>query len=316
MENSSLNKVGWNLETRSNNLTRNIFSLKAHQLFRKADNLVKHRKFDEASECHKIAAEHLSEALRKAENPRAIESIKLQRDYHLRQKDIVLLKKEQYENYKKALEYKRTKMQALENKDSRDGSPSLQWAIYRTMEETDSLLGLLVKKGSTTNSDSESLKSLSASDTDDKDTGDGPNGSLILGNKHPKNDDTVIEELQILNEQLHTLVFQLVSQLDTRTKEVEALKERVRQLEADKSKSEYLKLLFFCACFCILYRLQLKKSNVGIMVLNIRIFSQEQNFFEYLIYYLHIYVIGRKTRFLVLNYKIFLVLCNDYIRNG
>lgn len=176
-----------------------------------------------------------------------MESLKLQRDFHLRQKDVILIKKEQFENYRKAVENQRQRQEKLnflcnnEYEDDQDTeSVSLQAAIYRTMEETDSLLGLLVKKSSATNSDSESLKSFSTTDTDDRglsiDIIDCSNSAALLGSKHPKDDTTVIEELRILNGQLHTLVYQLVTQLDARGKEVDRLQETIRKLENEKGK--------------------------------------------------------------------------------
>lgn len=179
------------------------------------------------------------------DNPRSLESLRLQRDYHLRQQDVILIKREQYKNYKKAIENQRLKkLDSLCNNEYDDNqdneSMSLQVAIYRTMEETDSLLGLLFKKGSATNSDSESLKSFSTTDTDDRgvsiDVIDSAEASSLLGSKHPKDDSTVIEELRILNGQLHSLVNQLVTQLDARVKEVDRLKETIKHLESDKSK--------------------------------------------------------------------------------
>lgn len=174
-----------------------------------------------------------------------MESLKLQRDFHLRQKDVILIKKEQFENYRKAVENQRQRQEKLNflcsngyEDDQDNESISLQAAIYRTMEETDSLLGLLVKKGSAANSDSESLKSFSTTDTDDRglDIIDCPNTVALLGSKHPKDDTTVIEELRILNGQLHTLVYQLVTQLDARTKEVDKLQETISRLESEKGK--------------------------------------------------------------------------------
>ncbi|KAF5270307.1 hypothetical protein FQR65_LT05495 [Abscondita terminalis] len=217
---------------------------KAHLQFRRAENHLRYRKFDEAIDCHNKAAELLQEALSLTDNPRSLESLKLQRDYHFRQKQIILVKKEQFENYKKAIENQRQRMQCHSNIAFEDnfeqGSTSLQVAIYRTMEEADSLLNLLIKKGSGANSDSESLKSFST-DTDERllsiDTIDSSNSNAIIGSKHPKDDSIVIEELRILNGQLHALVYKLVTQLDASTREVDMLKERIHQLEGEKVKA-------------------------------------------------------------------------------
>lgn len=216
---------------------------KAHIQYRRAENYLRYRRFEEAIECHNKAADLLQDALSLTENPRSLESLKLQRDYHLRQKQIVLVKKEQYDNYKKAIENQRQRMRCHSNAAFEDnfeqGSTSLQVAIYRTMEEADSLLNLLVKKNNGGNSDSESLKSFST-DTDERllsiDTIDSSNSNAVVGSKHPKDDSIVIEELRILNGQLHALVYKLVTQLDASTREVDMLKEHVRQLESEKIK--------------------------------------------------------------------------------
>ncbi|KRT80648.1 hypothetical protein AMK59_5096 [Oryctes borbonicus] len=211
----------------------------AHLQHRRAEVHLKHRRFSEAIECHRKSAELLSEALNYTQNLKAIESLKLQRDFHIRQTNVILIKKEQFENYKKALENRR-RPSNFSNNDFEDAheneSTTLQVAIYRNMEEADSLLGMLMKRGSSGNSDSESLRSFSTTDTDEK---LGPLDTLdngIIGNKHPKDESVVIEELRTLNEQLHTLVFKLVTQLDASKREVDCLREKVKQLESDKYK--------------------------------------------------------------------------------
>lgn len=179
--------------------------------------------------------------------PRAVESIKLQREFHVKQQDVIRIKKEQFENYRKAVENQRRRManafnnQEYEDKEGNE-STSLQTAIYRTMEEADSLLEILIKRGT---SDSDSIKSdLSSADTDDRvvtfDTVDGESSSSnqqITGSKRPKDDHTVIEELRTLNQQLHTLVYQLVTQLDASSREADALRARVKYLENERLKS-------------------------------------------------------------------------------
>lgn len=208
---------------------------------------MRYRRFDEAIECHQLAAKHLEEALNYITVPRAAESIKLQRDYHIKQQDVIRIKKEQFENYKKAVENQRRRManafinQEFEDKEGNE-STSLQTAIYKTMEEADSLLEMLIKRGT---SDSDSIKSdLSSADTDDRvvtfDTVDGVGSTSnpeISGSKRPKDDHTVIEELRTLNQQLHSLVYQLVTQLDASSREADALRARVKYLENERLKS-------------------------------------------------------------------------------
>lgn len=176
-----------------------------------------------------------------------MECLKLQRDFHLRQKEVILVKKQQFESHRRTIEHqKQKKLGTLcldDNEDSQDGeNASLQAAIYKTMEETDSLLGLLVKKNSAASSDNESVRSFSTTDTDERalciDIIDCPNSAALLGSKHPKDESTVIEELRILNGQLHSLVYQLVNQLDARVKEVDKLKETIKELEGEKGKGK------------------------------------------------------------------------------
>lgn len=250
MENSALNKVNIHCIQ----ITLNDESIfQAHQQHRRADAHLRHKRFLDAIECHKKASEFLDIAMSSTENPRSLESIKLQRNYHLRQKDIILIKKEQFENYQMALEHKHFNSLCTDDfKDIQDDNKSLQVAIYRNMEEADSLLGLLIKKGSNMNSDSESIKSFSTTDTDDKpisiDTLDSSNSNVPIGTKHPKDQNTVIEELKTLNEQLHSLVYRLVTQLDASVKENNALTDRIKQLENERNKGN-----FQCSIIVIAY---------------------------------------------------------------
>lgn len=215
---------------------------------RRAEAHLRYFRFDEAIECHQTAAKLLEEGLNLATVPRSIESIKLQKDYHVKQQDIIRTKKEQFENFKKAVENQQRRMQnAISNHEYEDKlgneSTSLQSAIYRTMEEQDSLLELLVVRRGT--SDSDSMKSESSSndmgERVDMDTIDGESVTLsktITGSKRPKDEHTVIEELRTLNQQLHSLVYQLVTQLDASSRETDALRARVKYLESERSKSE------------------------------------------------------------------------------
>lgn len=224
-----------------------ILNLQAHYQQRRAETHLRYRRFEEAIECHQTAAKYLDEALNYVTVPRATESIRLQRDYHIKQQDVIRIKKEQFENYKKAVENQRRRMaNAFNNKEFEDKegneSTSLQTAIYKTMEEADSLLEILIKRGT---SDSDSIKSdISSADTDDRvvtfDTVDGESTSSnqAMGSKRPKDDHTVIEELRTLNQQLHSLVYQLVTQLDASSREADALRARVKYLESERLKSE------------------------------------------------------------------------------
>lgn len=92
---------------------------------------------------------------------------------------------------------------------------------------------ILGKRG---DSDKDSLKSYSNSDTDEKNNDKG--NSQFVGNKHPKDDSQIIEELKVLSGQLRNSVHTLLIQLDDRNKEIEKLKATIKTLEDEKGKGK------------------------------------------------------------------------------
>lgn len=177
-------------------------------------------------QCHHNAAELLLDAMKSTTSSVALESITLQHSYHLKQKDLIKNKKEQYERVKKAMD----NMKGLGKDPSynlqtneHDGS-KVQVAIYRTINETDSLLYALLNR-----------------DTEQGQVKDAVIKVDVLdGKKTEKTQETVIEELQILNQNLHSLVEQLVLQAEVLKDENMTLKERVNYLEKERLK--YLNL--------------------------------------------------------------------------
>ncbi|KAG5890958.1 hypothetical protein JTB14_026313 [Gonioctena quinquepunctata] len=216
MENSSLNK--------------------AHQQQRRADTLLRQKKFDDCIECHKHAAELLAEACNSTENVRSLESLSLQKEYHQKQIDVVQMKKAQaqLEHYRKTIHAQKRKISLSSNDlESQNGEGGLEATIYRTIEVHDSLIDYLGKRG---NSDNDSLKSYSTSDTEEKN--DKESSTRIVGNKHPKDDAQIIEELKVLSGQLRNSVQSLLVQLDDRNREIEKLKDTIRALENEKQKAQ------------------------------------------------------------------------------
>ncbi|XP_034179621.1 nuclear receptor-binding factor 2 isoform X2 [Osmia lignaria lignaria] len=205
----------------------------AHERQRRAEALLHEGRFEEAAKCHETVASLLGEAHAQLESgfvhlktsnlssqtpPTVItsfhslitlESLALQRDYHKRQAAVVRMKQAQYEEYKATLENQKREIlckqapKQLEKdtgeliSDKFDGS--LRQAIYRTIEEQDSLLTLI-----------------SLPNNKDK------------AFKHPKDTGTVIEELKTVNCQLRCLVGSLLSQLETKEAEVRQLTEQLR----------------------------------------------------------------------------------------
>jgi hypothetical protein len=103
------------------------------------------------------------------------------------------------------------------------------------MEEADSLLEQLVCRGESDGDELESVKSDNIGGACGEDTVkvDAFQLGKLEGSKWPKDDRTVIEELRTLNNQLRSLVIQLLTQLDASSKEAEILRERVRFLEGE-----------------------------------------------------------------------------------
>ncbi|XP_066598562.1 nuclear receptor-binding factor 2-like [Prorops nasuta] len=211
----------------------------AHERQRRADALLREGKFEEAAKCHEMAASLLGDAQNQIESSfvhlrtsnssshgspsfvnslrpaLTLESLALQRDHHQRQAAIVRMKQAQYEEYKAALENQQRNLYNKPlQKQSNEGNStdptqekfdgSLRQAIYRTIEEQDSLLSLISF----------------------------PEENKVF--KHPKDTGTVIEELRTVNCQLRNLVGSLLSQLEVKEEEVRQLTERLLEFSANK----------------------------------------------------------------------------------
>ncbi|CAL7938399.1 unnamed protein product [Xylocopa violacea] len=210
----------------------------AHERQRRAEALLQEGRFEEAANCHETVASLLGEAHAQLESsfvhmktsyvsshppPNIIssfhsfitlESLALQRDYHKRQAAVVRMKQAQYEEYKATLENQQKEILSKQapkqvekdttefTTDKFDGS--LKQAIFRTIEEQDSLLTLI---------------SLPSSEN--------------KGFKHPKDTITVIEELKTVNCQLRCLIGSLLNQLEAKEEEVKQLTEQLHAVSAN-----------------------------------------------------------------------------------
>ncbi|XP_014241229.1 nuclear receptor-binding factor 2-like [Cimex lectularius] len=188
----------------------------AHQNGRNADNHMKLRQYDAAVACHVKASEWLSQAMNLTKYSKALESLQLQYQYHLKQTDLINAKKLRQEIQRELLELKKRKrmekrsLSVIEQKDQ-----ELQMAILKTIEEADSLLGMLRPKA----------------DSDDGE--DKVQESSTSFMKHPKDEKMVMEELKTVNAQLRLLINDLISQLDASRREVESLKTRLKLYETE-----------------------------------------------------------------------------------
>lgn len=203
---------------------------------------MRYRRFDEAVESHQKAASALEEALHSTSLPKAVESIKLQREFHLKHIELIRLKKQQYERYKLAVEHQRLKNAAfLEQrlaKDRIETACDLQISIYKTLEESDVLLDALNngrKLSGAGGKDSDSVKSAEAVMEESKTVSIENAGEVKMGvAKKAKDEPAIIDELHTLNHQLHILIYTLVSRLDESSQESEGLREKIRSIEKEK----------------------------------------------------------------------------------
>ncbi|XP_034945240.1 nuclear receptor-binding factor 2-like [Chelonus insularis] len=205
----------------------------AHEKQRKAEAFLHQGRFEDAAECHERVAGLLSEVhnqlgvnfveitpeqsitstdkkspISSIHSIVALESLALQRDYHKRQAAVVRMKQAQYEEYKNTFEVQQKNLHSKHSTKHHDKGftasigtekfeGSLRQAIYKTIEEQDTLLSLI-----------------SLPDDDQ-------------AFKHPKDTGTVIEELRTVNSQLRSLVESLLSQLEAKEQEVKHLTQQL-----------------------------------------------------------------------------------------
>lgn len=229
--------------------------MQAHQQGRRADMLIKSGKYEEAVMCHNRAAEYLLEAMQQTRYSQALESLKLQHAYHLKQTDRL------YDRQRRAhmLQIKQNKLQlchqstqtviqgpvvpasaesssynsfqhtppgtspqhlAEMNSGMERSSPLEEDSIYRTLTENDSLIGLLLRRRQNLNTEDASFHS-------------GVPVERVFYSKSKESDkanksvEREKEELRFDNEDLRKHVQQLLKELDEVKKQNKQLKEKL-----------------------------------------------------------------------------------------
>lgn len=183
---------------------------------------MKNNRFDEAMQCHHNAAELLLDAMKSTNSTVALESITLQHSYHLKQKDLIRIRKDKHARVKKAID--QIKQQGKDPSVQPTDNSKIQVAIYRTIYETDSLLDTLTGKKEKSNDKVPISK--------ESDLTKDPND----GKKMEIDQQAIADEIQTLNRNLHSLVEQLVMQVEVCKDENMTLKERVKYLEKERTK--------------------------------------------------------------------------------
>ncbi|CAB3364130.1 Hypothetical predicted protein [Cloeon dipterum] len=188
---------------------------KAHYQARCAANHSDSKRYSKAAECHRAAAALMDEALKCTNEPKAIESLTLQKKYHLRMAEFTLENKIAHEKMLKDQEHWQQSYSQVRPVQNQQEGSKLHTDIFRTMEEADSLMANLLHKDE---SAAVAVKEVSEP-------------SPIRGIKQPKGDSMVMEELKTLTQILHNQVKQLVNQLDEKDKEIGTLRNHVHILE-------------------------------------------------------------------------------------
>ncbi|XP_066149787.1 nuclear receptor-binding factor 2-like isoform X3 [Euwallacea fornicatus] len=201
---------------------------KAHQLERKAQVLSRQKKVDDCIQCHLEIVELYNKYLNSDGDKNALESIRLQKEANERQIRMLQLKKSFLE---RAEREKKLNKVILGKHNQKEAVENLEAKIFENFETHDSLIAYLAHRGIIDNRDRDCQSILEEVDEQD-------GSPFIIGNKLPKDDSTIIEELKELSGQLRESVQGLLIQLDDRNKEIEQLKVQIHNLELEKSHKD------------------------------------------------------------------------------
>jgi len=192
----------------------------AHRLSRQAEKLIKKGKYQEAIDVHQQIVHYLQIALSECKDRKIETSLRLQLEHHSKQKEVINLKEARINKLTKNLQNLHLRMETAAEQER----VSLQDSIYRTFQETESLLEHL-KLG--TDHDQEQIKEHKVTISN---TGGSPTGA-----KMPKGEQMIIEELQTANKHLRDMVETMFLELEAYKKENNDLKARIADLEAEKA---------------------------------------------------------------------------------
>lgn len=157
--------------------------------------------FDLALENLEISIKNFDLALKQTSIPKAVESIKLQKEYHIKQRELINYKKTHYEKYN-LLTQKLNNSETVENfqiNERLENSNKIQLQIFKNIDTADLALE-----------------------------------QFLIQNNNENNTSTA-SELIALNQKLHLLIQQNFIQQDLTLQENDALKLRIKSLELDVS---------------------------------------------------------------------------------
>ncbi|XP_076047699.1 uncharacterized protein LOC143029135 isoform X2 [Oratosquilla oratoria] len=232
---------------------------KAHRQHRRAEACLRRGQLEEAISYHRNAAELLETALTLTGVSYALESLSLQRDYHVRQQELLGCRIHQLEKYAKVIENHRKKMASASGGSSgisswstgsmaREGTPgrastrkadSITSDLNKTTEKFDSLLLRLAPDeeaisdglGGGTQKD-DKRESTEREKRDGKDDAPRKESLVTTGCKQAKDLSVIVEELRTVKEHQSELIMQLVTELTRVEKENAQLKCQVKELQS------------------------------------------------------------------------------------
>uniref|UniRef100_A0A1L8DII6 Putative nuclear receptor-binding factor 2 n=1 Tax=Nyssomyia neivai TaxID=330878 RepID=A0A1L8DII6_9DIPT len=173
----------------------------AHRYARRAEAHFRYKRFDEAIDCHKQVIEQLQNAIRLATVDKSVVSLQLQREYHVKQIDFLMMRKMQFEKYRKTIEQEK----CTDFWEQKEKTRTIQTELFKAIENSDALLaGLLTKVP--------------------------PGGKL----DPPDNLADTLRDLQSVIKQIHIMTHSLSEQLDGCIIDADVLREKIRAEMAPK----------------------------------------------------------------------------------
>ena len=185
-------------------------------MVRQADRLAKQANFQEAIQLQDTIVTELEAARSHSKDNKVTESLDLQIQHHIKQKLVLAQRRSKYTKDLRNLQIRMAKASVQDaglqvcSHHPRPANLSFQDSIYRTFQETESLLQHLKEAPS----------------------------DPSTGAKMPKDDKIIIEELSTANNHLRGMVEAMFAELETYKKENSELRARVSDLEAERGVLE------------------------------------------------------------------------------
>lgn len=165
----------------------------SHRYARQANKFFQSARFDEAILNHEMARKKIEEAMQFVTMPRVLESLRLQRDFHTKQIDLIIIRREQHE---KCLAAQAIVDQGMTFRANMEDSRQVQVKLFKSLDDAEKVVEVLEQK-TLTSANREASELLSK----------------------------LFEDLKLLNQQNLVYVNSLVTQLEERITENDTLRE-------------------------------------------------------------------------------------------